>query len=307
MVTTVRAPNPSPMTLDGTNSYLVDCGGGAALAIDPGPDIEAHVERIVATAAAQRLQIEAIAVTHGHPDHAPAAALLARRTAAPVLAHPASRVPHDADLPLEGTFRVGDRDIAVMDAPGHTFEHVVLYAPDDAALFTGDVILGEGTVLIAPPHGSMHAYRHTLQRLLHEFPHARTLYGGHGPPVRDVRAKIEEYIAHRLMREREIVDALADGGSQTIPELVLRIYGDDRPELWPAMARQILAHLIELEDDGRVAADEVARAMTQRESTILNPQVERAFGDARAASVAKAELGATKRIETVHSYRLIDL
>jgi glyoxylase-like metal-dependent hydrolase (beta-lactamase superfamily II) len=291
------------MTLDGTNSYLLDCGNGKALAIDPGPDIGAHVERIVATAAAERLDIEAIAVTHGHPDHAPAAAMLQRRIGAPILAHPASRVPHDADLPLNGMLRVGVRDIDVIDAPGHTFEHVVLYAAHENALFTGDVILGEGTVLIAPPHGSMHAYRQTLQRLLDEYSHAHTIFGGHGPPVHHVRAKIEEYIEHRRMREREIVDALVQGGTQTIPELVLRIYGDDRPQLWPAMARQLLAHLIELEDEGRVVADEVARAMTQRESTILNPNVQGHF-DARSASVAAEELGASKRIDTVHAYRL---
>jgi glyoxylase-like metal-dependent hydrolase (beta-lactamase superfamily II) len=303
VVTTVRAPNPSPMTLDGTNSYIVDCGNGKALAIDPGPDIESHVDRIVETAAAQGLRIDAIAVTHGHPDHAPAAAILKRRTGAPVLAHPSSRVPHDADLPLNGTLRVGARDIEVMDAPGHTFEHVVLYEPRDAALFTGDVILGQGTVLIAPPHGSMHAYRNTLHRLLEKFPNAQTIYGGHGPPVHEVRAKIEDYIAHRQLREREIVDALADGGTQTIPELVLRIYGDDRTELWPAMARQVLAHLIELEDEGRVTADEVARAMTERESTIMNPHIDGRF-DARSASVAAEELGASKRIDVLHSYRL---
>jgi glyoxylase-like metal-dependent hydrolase (beta-lactamase superfamily II) len=292
------------MTLDGTNSYVIDCGNGRALAIDPGPDIDSHVDRIVKTAAAQGLQIEAIAVTHGHPDHAPAAAMLKRRTGAPVLTHPASRVPHDADLPLNGTLRVGLRDIDIVDAPGHTFEHVVLYESHDSALFTGDVILGEGTVLIAPPHGSMHAYRHTLQRLLDEFRHAKTIYGGHGPPVHDVRAKIEEYIAHRQLREREIVDALAECGTQTIPELVLRIYGDDRPELWPAMARQILAHLIELEGEGRVTADDVARAMTQRESIIMNPHIEGKF-DARGAAVAAEELGAAKRIDVLHSYRLV--
>jgi glyoxylase-like metal-dependent hydrolase (beta-lactamase superfamily II) len=306
VVTTVRAPNPSPMTLDGTNSYVVDCGNGKALAIDPGPDIESHVERIVETAAVQGLHIDAIAITHGHPDHAPAAATLKRHTGAPVLAHPRSRVPHDADLPLNGTLRVGARDIDVMDAPGHTFEHVVLYEPHDAALFTGDVILGQGTVLIAPPHGSMHAYRNTLHRLLEEFPHAKTIYGGHGPTVHGVRAKIEEYIAHRQMREREIVDALADGGTQTIPELVLRIYGDERTELWPAMARQVLAHLIELEDEGRVTADEIARSMTQRESAIMNPNIDGRF-DARSASVAAEELGAAARIDVLHSYRLLSL
>ncbi|MGA8534075.1 MAG: MBL fold metallo-hydrolase [Candidatus Tumulicola sp.] len=303
MVTLVRAPNPSAMTLSGTNSYVIDCGNGSALAIDPGPPIARHVEALMETARAQRLTIRAIAITHGHPDHAPAAAALARLCGAPVYAHPASAVPHDADLGLDADFTVGDVTFRVVNAPGHTFDHVVFYLPGERALFTGDVILGEGPVVIAPPQGAMRPYRRTLQRLADEFGDARTIYGGHGPVVTDARAKIAEYIAHRRAREIELIDALALNGAQTIPELVLWIYGDDRPELMPAMARQLLAHLIALEDEDRVVALRVERPMTQLEGWILNPPLEGLVGREEAAVIA-AELGSSLRLDELYAYRL---
>jgi glyoxylase-like metal-dependent hydrolase (beta-lactamase superfamily II) len=305
MVTTtlVRAPNPSAMTLTGTNSYIVDCGNGHALVIDPGPPIERHVEALVETASTRGLTIRAIALTHGHPDHAPASAPLAARTGAPIYAHPGSAVPHDRHLHLEGELRLGHTTLQVIDAPGHTFDHVAFYLPDERALFTGDVILGEGSVVIAPPGGAMRPYQRTLQRLADEFPQARIIYGGHGPRVDDARAKIAEYIAHRLMREREIVDALARHGAPTIPELVLDIYGDARPILWPAMARQLLAHLIALESEGRVGAERVDRAMSEREMWILNPPLGDLVGPELAELVA-AELGSMLRIDALYAYRL---
>ncbi len=94
----------------------------------------------------------------------------------------------------------------VIDAPGHADDHAIFYLPQERALFTGDVILGEGTVVVAPPGGAMRPYQHTLQRLIDEFGDARTIFGGHGPPVEDPPAKIAEYIAHRKMREEQIVD-----------------------------------------------------------------------------------------------------
>lgn len=303
MVTLVRAPNPSPMTLSGTNSYVVDCGGGEALVIDPGPPIPAHVDAILDAARTRDLRISAIAVTHGHPDHAPAAAPLAARTGAPVYAHPAGTIVRDEDLPLDAPLRIGNAALDVIDAPGHTFDHVVFHLPEARALFTGDVILGEGTVVIAPPHGAMRPYQQTLKRLAREFGGATTIYGGHGPVVTGAQAKIAEYIAHREMRERELLDALAEAGTRTIPELVERIYGNGRPALHPAMARQLLAYLIALEAEGRVVAQRLDRPMAPSESAILNPDLEKLVGREQAAVVA-AELGAAMRLTDLYTYRL---
>lgn len=298
----VRAPNPSAMTLTGTNSYVIDAGNGEALVIDPGPDIAAHVDSLIAAARERALRITAIALTHGHPDHAPAAAPLARATGARIHAHPTSEIAHDSDFRLGGTLQVGALTFDIVDAPGHTFDHVVLYEPQERALFTGDVILGEGTVVIAPP-GAMRPYQHTLALLLERYGDARRIHGGHGPVIEDPRAKLKEYIEHRRMRERELIDALR-AGAQTIPELVLRIYGSARPILWPAMARQLLAYLIALAQEGRISAEIVERPMTEQEESILNPSWEAIVGAEQAAVIA-AELGAMLRLDDLYRYTLI--
>lgn len=299
----VRAPNPSAMTLTGTNTYVIDAGGGEALVIDPGPVIEAHLDAIEANARERGLQISAIGVTHGHPDHAPGAAPLRARTGATVYVHPHSEVPHDRTFALEADLRVGDASFRVIDAPGHTFEHVALYDERERALFTGDVILGEGTVVIAPPGGAMRPYQRTLARLRDEFPQAQRIYGGHGPMVEDARKKIAEYIAHRVMRENEVIAALQHG-PKTIPALVLHIYGSQRPILWPAAARQMLAYLLALSEEGRVVSRVLERAMTDQENAILNPSWESIVG-AEHAPLIRAELGAMLRLDTLYEYTLI--
>lgn len=292
------------MTLTGTNSYVIDAGDGTALVIDPGPFIERHVEALVANASARDLRIATIALTHGHPDHAPAAAPLARLTGARVYAHPDSRVARDGDLPLEADFATGDLSLRVMDAPGHTFEHVVFYDARERALFTGDVILGEGTVVIAPPGGAMRPYVQTLGRLATEFSQARTIYGGHGPVVENAQEKIAEYIAHREVRESELIAALEDGPA-TIPELVMKIYGAQRPILWPAMARQMLAYLIALGEEGAVTATRVEREMDERERAILNPPWETIVGPEHAALVEE-ELGGMLKLDALYRYALVN-
>lgn len=303
MVRIVAAPNASAMTLQGTNCYVLDCGNGEALVIDCGPAIESHLQALVDTAAEWDAKISTIALTHGHPDHASGAARLAAITGAAIHAHPRTRAPHDANLPLEGDLRTGNLTLRVIDAPGHTFEHVVFYLPQERALFTGDTILGEGTTVIAPPGGAMRPYMHTLARLRREFGEAATIYGGHGPVVTDPPAKIDEYIAHRQMREAQIVDALRDG-PKTIPDLVRRIYSPQRQVLWPAMARQILAHLVALEEDGRVTSEPLGRPMNAEEETMLNPRIEEIVGPDEAAIIV-AELGTELRLEHLRSYRLL--
>ncbi len=302
-VTLVRAPNPSPMTLEGTNSYLLDCGGGTALVIDPGPLDAAHAATLLDAAEQRDLRITAIAITHGHPDHAPAAALVAQKTGALVYAHPRSLIPHDRDLRLEGVLEVGERALHVMDAPGHTFDHVVFYDERAQTLFTGDTVLGEGSVVIAPPGGAMRPYQRTLERLKRDFPNARTIRGGHGPLVTDTRAKIEEYIAHRHEREQQLIEAL-EHGAQTVPELTARIYAQTSKALWPAAARQLMAHLEALESEGSVASTPVERPLTPQEQAMLNPAWA-TFVDARLAEVLEAELGTEYRIERLQLYSLL--
>jgi glyoxylase-like metal-dependent hydrolase (beta-lactamase superfamily II) len=292
------------MTLQGTNSYLLDCGDGEALVIDPGPSIVRHIEALVEAARSRELTIATIALTHGHPDHASGTSQLAAATGAAVYAHPRSKVAHDADLPLEGDLRVGRIALRTIDAPGHTFDHAIFYLPQEGALFTGDTILGEGTAVVAPPGGAMRPYQRTLQRLADEFAGARVIYGGHGPVVTQPRAKIAEYIGHRQMREDQILDALRDG-ALTIPDLVQRIYSPQPQVLWPAMARQILAHLIALEEEGRVVSRALDRDMSEQEAAILNPRIEEIVGPQEAAVIV-AELGTELRLESLRSYALAE-
>ncbi|MBV8639655.1 MAG: MBL fold metallo-hydrolase [Candidatus Eremiobacteraeota bacterium] len=301
-IANVRAPNPSAMTLTGTNSYVIDIGNGEALVVDPGPLDLRHVDALIDNARSRGLTITAIALTHGHPDHAPAAAVLAQRTSAPVYVHPHSEVPHDRHLPLDADWTIGGTTFRVIDAPGHTFEHVIFYEPEEAALFTGDVILGEGTVVIAPPGGAMRPYMNTLARLRDEFPQARRIYGGHGPLVDRAQDKIAEYIAHREMRQNELLEALREG-PQTIPELVQRIYGDTRRILWPAAARQMLAYLMPLTQEGVVHAVMLDRPLTDEETAILNPSWESIVG-AEHAPLIEAELGAMLKLDKVYEYSL---
>lgn len=300
----VRAPNPSAMTLSGTNSYLIDCGNGQAVCIDPGPPIDRHVRALLERASEMGCEIVLIALTHTHPDHAPAALALAESTGAPVAAHAQAEFAHTRNLHDGDVLQIGQATITVMESPGHTFDHLVFYEQQEAALFTGDVVLGEGFVVIAPPSGAMRPYQNTLQRMLDEFPDARTIYGGHGEPVRNPQAKLREYIAHRQSRQQEILTTLANG-PLTIPDLVRTIYRDTNPILWPAAARQMLAYLIPLEQEGVISSHALDRPMNAQEHAILNPEWETIVGKEHARTV-EAELGAMLRLDTLRVYRLGD-
>ena len=288
-VARLRAQNPSAMTLDGTNGYVVRVGPRSLVAIDPGPVDDRQRDAFLAAAREANATYEAILVTHGHPDHYPGAAPLAAATGAPVLAHPDASFPHDRALAEGERVPFDDVTITALHMPGHARDHLVFVLEDERALFTGDVVIGQGTVAIAPPNGEMRTYQATLRRLRDEYAEAAAIYGGHGPEVRDVRAKLDDYIAHREMRERQIL-AVLEHGPATLPALIETVYRDVGRHLWPAAGRQILAYLIALEREERIDAERVEREPTPEERVLLDPDLSR-LRDGESADVIRAELG----------------
>jgi hydroxyacylglutathione hydrolase len=264
------APNPSPLTGSGTNSYLL--GQDALAVIDPGPDLDAHLEAILA--AARGRPIVQIIVTHSHRDHSGLAPRLAARTGAEMLAFGTADAglsptmqalkPHlppsgegldrrfapDRCL-TDGETLIGpDWRLAVLHTPGHLGNHICL-ALDDL-LFTGDLVMGWSTSVVAPPEGDMGAYMASLRRLADRT--WQRFLPGHGAPVEDPAARLTELIAHRLQREAQILTALQLGPA-TPGELTAMIYRDTAPALWPAARQNVLAHLLDLCARGLVVAD----------------------------------------------------
>ena len=247
------APNPSMMTGPGTNTFLV--GGGAlpgCVVIDPGPDDEGHLTRI-AKAAERRGGLQAILITHGHPDHVEGAAHLRELTGAPVLAYSREGVPEaDATLADDQVFLVGSRTIRALHTPGHRFDHLCYLLEDSGALFAGDLVAGVGTVVIIPPEGDLLDYLASLRRL--RALNLRLILPAHGPEITEPTALLDEYLAHRQMREDQILGELA-GGPCMVDALVAHIYADVDPRLHPMAAQSVLAHLLKLEREGRVARE----------------------------------------------------
>lgn len=223
-VVRVRAANPSPLTLDGTNTYVA-----AGWVIDPGPADPAHLDAILAAAGGG---VEGIVLTHDHADHSGGAPGLAARTGAEVL-----RPAGDGQA---GPFRA-------IATPGHSADHVCLVL--GRACFTGDTVLGTGSVFIQPGGGSLAAYLASLERL--RALELEVICPGHGPYVWDPRAKLDEYLAHRRERERKLLDALARG-LRGRTELLDAAWDDAPPELRPAAALSLEAHLEKLRDEGRL-------------------------------------------------------
>jgi glyoxylase-like metal-dependent hydrolase (beta-lactamase superfamily II) len=241
-IRSITAPNPGPLTLDGTHSWLL----GETGVIDPGPAIESHVEAILS--AMPRLEI--ILITHRHADHAPAAVPLSRVTGAKVVAPPGVLDETVVSYRVAGgeSMVIGGVMMDVIATPGHTREHVcfLTYAGD---LFTGDTILGSGTTAIFPPDGDMSDYIRSLRRLRSLAP--RRIFPAHGPIREDAVALIDEYLEHRLAREQQVLDALA-AGAGTLEAIRGRVYPDLDPMLESTAELQITAHLIKLRDEGRL-------------------------------------------------------
>ncbi len=284
LVQRLRASNPGPMTLTGTNSYLIGTGP-ALLVLDPGPLIESHLQSLVEAANSQAARIEMIAVTHGHPDHYPGAARLHELTGAPVVAYREATYPHQIDLEDGQSLTCGEVSLQAIFTPGHAVDHLCFYLAAEQALFTGDNILGTGTTIVAPPKGDMAAYLASLRRLQAADLAAKVIYGGHGPEITDPATKIQEYLLHRQARQQKLTDALAKS-PLTIPQLVEQIYQDVDRRLWPAAARQVLAYLIMLENQGQVRSAELPATQTRP----LDEEI--MFPDGGAVDpVAAAELG----------------
>jgi glyoxylase-like metal-dependent hydrolase (beta-lactamase superfamily II) len=260
LVRRLLAPNPSPFTYTGTQTYII--GSGEVAVIDPGPDIPAHLEALTEALAGER--VTAILCTHTHRDHSPASRPLQAATGSPIVGcaplaledeGPRSDAAFDADYRPDRVLADGERlsadgwTLEAVATPGHTSNHLCFALAETNALFSGDHVMGWSTTVVAPPDGDMAAYMGSLDKL-----RARSdaiYYPAHGPAVADPQAHIERLIEHRGGRERQILAHLAAREGH-IAAMVADMYRDVDPRLHPAAGRSVLAHLIDLEARGRV-------------------------------------------------------
>lgn len=230
-VARVRADNPGPYTLSGTNTWVL--GRDPCWVVDPGPLLEAHVDAVLREGDG-RGGIGGVAVTHEHSDHVEAVAALVARA---------------GDIPVARGARDGDElgPLRAIATPGHAREHVAWAW--GRACCTGDAVLGEGSVFVAPDPGALAAYLDALRRL--RAMGFEALLPGHGPPIADAAAKLDGYVAHRLERERGLVAAL-EAGARSVDEMLDAAWPDAPPELRLAATVTLAAHLDKLAGEGRL-------------------------------------------------------
>ena len=240
----IRAPNPGPMTLDGTNTWVITDQVGGALVVDPGPAIVDHIDAILAACAPR---LVTIVLTHRHLDHSEGAAVLAERTGCSVrAADPQFRVGPDG-LESGELLRVGGHSLEVIETPGHTSDSrsLLLSGQDGVSrLITGDMVLGRGTTVITYPDGDLAAYFESLDLLdrLVRTRNVTELLPGHGPIVTDPTAWLSFYRRHRHERLDQIRAALA-AGDRSASEIVARVYADVDRSVWPAAEQSVHAQL----------------------------------------------------------------
>lgn len=259
-ITVGQSPGPG---LFPPNTYLV-VGSHASAIIDTGWNQPEHIRaRLDYLHALNPPPVTAIIITHRHPDHMGGAAALSQATGAPIYASPAEKPAIDQTMEKQGTpvrvhqtpahgqrLDLGNRQIEFIHSPGHTLGSLCVFLRPDGVLFTGDTVLGMGTTVVNPDEGDMALYLQTLRTLLEYGP--TVICPGHGPLVRNPRAKIQELIQHRLEREAQIVNAL-QAGPKTLEALREEVYPELEPRLHTMARNQLRTHLIKLEKEGRVA------------------------------------------------------
>lgn len=257
----LTAPNPSVMTGPGTNTYLV--GDEVVAVVDPGPDDEGHLTRIEAAAAASAARIGYVLVTHTHPDHAPGAGPLAASCGAEQRGYgPRDGFVPDHELRDGDVLPLGPVRLRAVHTPGHASNHLCYLVEAShpgsrfqSLLLSGDHVMGGSTVVISPLDGDMSHYLTSLERLAAFEPPIGAIAPGHGPLLREPRAEIEAVIAHRLVREKAVADALSEMGRATVDELVAAVYTDVDPTRHPIARRSMWAHLRKLSTEGRACCE----------------------------------------------------
>jgi glyoxylase-like metal-dependent hydrolase (beta-lactamase superfamily II) len=237
----IVANNPGPMTYHGTNTYLLDGADGVSV-LDPGPDDPAHVAAVLREAG----KVVRILVSHGHLDHVGALAAMRAATGAPVFAF-------DAGLSPDRLLRDGDvvAEWTVLHTPGHAPDHLSL-ARADGVVMTADHVMGWSSSVVSPPEGDMAAYFASLHRLLAR--EDRLYLPGHGPAITDPAGYARFLLKHREQREAAIFAALEEAPAK-VPALVEAIYAGLAPHLHKAAQRNVVAHLLKLQGEGRVVPD----------------------------------------------------
>ncbi len=261
LIRRIMAPNPSLFTYRGTGTYVV--GRGNVAVIDPGPNLSQHVAAIADSLRGET--ITHIVITHTHSDHSSAARPLQSVCGAPIFGHALKKNQLDAEgfeEELDGEFvptvEVLDGDVIVGDGwtldcvhtPGHMSNHFCYRLAEERALFSGDHVMGWSTTVIIPPYGSMKAYLESLEKLLGA--DDQVYYPTHGPAIRSPAKFVKALIAHRIERQDKVIDSLRRGNS-TVQSIVVDVYQDVDRALHPAAARSVLATLIKLWEEGRVA------------------------------------------------------
>jgi glyoxylase-like metal-dependent hydrolase (beta-lactamase superfamily II) len=247
----IRAPNPGPMTLDGTNTWVITDAHQGAMVVDPGPAVQSHVEAVLAACGSR---LVTIVLTHRHLDHAEVAATLAERAGCGVrAADPQFRIGPDG-LDSGDRLMLGTITLEVIDTPGHTSDSrsLLLTGLDGVSrLITGDMVLGRGTTVITYPDGDLAAYFDSLELLtrLVATRNVTELLPGHGPVVTEPAAWLSFYRHHRLERLDQVRAALA-AGDRTAGDVVARVYTDVDRSLWPAAEQSVRAQLEYLEEWG---------------------------------------------------------